>query len=46
MWPWVQAVGTLLDSLPSVGAARKGLAGELGRLVAAAARRARRAVDA
>ena len=32
MWPWVQAVGTVLDSLPAA-AREKWLAGELGRLV-------------
>ncbi|MEV4114119.1 AAA family ATPase [Nonomuraea sp. NPDC049695] len=32
MWPWVQAVGTVLDALPAA-AREKWLAGELGRLL-------------
>ncbi|GII59661.1 hypothetical protein Pth03_80500 [Planotetraspora thailandica] len=32
MWPWVQAVGTVLDALPAT-ARQKWLAGELGRLL-------------
>ncbi|MER5431790.1 BTAD domain-containing putative transcriptional regulator [Streptomyces sp. NPDC002588] len=32
MWPWVQAIGTVLDGLPS-SAREEWLAGELGRLV-------------